>query len=66
MVAFIVDPFFFEKIDPSYPVNYILNGTHYKSAFYNQLTAMLQQHGCEDSAIFIQNGAPPHIATPMK
>ncbi|GBM36093.1 hypothetical protein AVEN_179092-1 [Araneus ventricosus] len=32
----------------------------------SMLIPALQQRGCVDSTIFIQDGAPPHIATPVK
>ncbi|GBM93967.1 hypothetical protein AVEN_106933-1 [Araneus ventricosus] len=64
--AFIVGPFFFEEIDPSGPVTCTVNGTHYESLLRNQLIPALQQRGCVDSTIFMQDGAPPHIATSVK
>ncbi|GBM62922.1 hypothetical protein AVEN_22330-1 [Araneus ventricosus] len=62
--AFIVGPFFFEN--PSGPVTCTVNGTRYESLLRNQLIPALQQRGCVDSTIFMQVGAPPHIATPVK
>ncbi|GBO00911.1 hypothetical protein AVEN_86610-1 [Araneus ventricosus] len=57
--AFIVGPFFFEDIGPSGPVTFTVNETRYESLLRNQLIPALQQRGCVD-------GAPPHIATPVK
>ncbi|GBO16540.1 hypothetical protein AVEN_150120-1 [Araneus ventricosus] len=36
------------------------------SLLRNQLIPALQQRGCVDSTIFMQDGAPPHIATLVK
>ncbi|GBN09240.1 hypothetical protein AVEN_48119-1 [Araneus ventricosus] len=64
--AFIVGPFFFEEIGPSGPVTCSVNGTRYEFLLRNQLIPALQQRGCVDSTIFMQDGSPPHIATPVK
>ncbi|GBM24458.1 hypothetical protein AVEN_41104-1 [Araneus ventricosus] len=64
--AFIVGPFFFEEIGPSGPVTCTGNGIRYECLLRNQLIPALQQRGYVDSTIFMQDGAPPHIATPMK
>ncbi|GBL73476.1 hypothetical protein AVEN_159472-1 [Araneus ventricosus] len=64
--AFIVGTFFFEQIGPSHPVTYTVNGTRYESLLRNQLIPAPQQRGCVDSAIFMQDGTPSRIATPMK
>ncbi|GBM23639.1 hypothetical protein AVEN_117389-1 [Araneus ventricosus] len=64
--AFIVGPFLFEEIGPSGPVACKVNETRYESLLLNQLIPALQQRGCVESTIFMQDGAPPHIATPLK
>ncbi|GBM33128.1 hypothetical protein AVEN_146281-1, partial [Araneus ventricosus] len=66
--AFIVGPFFFEEIVLSVPVTCTISGTRYESLFSNQLNLFpaLQQRGCVNSTIFMQDGAPPLIATPVK
>ncbi|GBN00627.1 hypothetical protein AVEN_199877-1 [Araneus ventricosus] len=64
--AFIVGPFFFEEIDPSGPVTCTANGTRSDSLLRNQFIPALQQRGCVDITIFMQGGAPPHIATAVK
>ncbi|GBL84849.1 hypothetical protein AVEN_93874-1 [Araneus ventricosus] len=64
--TFIVGPFFFEEIGPSGPVTCTVNGTRYESLLRNQLIPALQQRGCVDSTIFMQDEAPSHIATPVK
>ncbi|GBN87143.1 hypothetical protein AVEN_173265-1 [Araneus ventricosus] len=64
--AFIVGIFFFEEIGPSDPVTCTVNGTRYESLLRNQLIPELQQRGCVDSTIFMQAGAPAHIATSVK
>ncbi|GBM14267.1 hypothetical protein AVEN_167344-1 [Araneus ventricosus] len=66
MAAFIVGPFFYEEIGPLGPVTCIVNGTRYESLLHNQLVPALQQRGCVDSTTFMQDGALPHIATPVK
>ncbi|GBM91339.1 hypothetical protein AVEN_21171-1 [Araneus ventricosus] len=64
--AFIVGPLFFEEIGPSDTVTCTVNGTRYESLLGNQLIPALQQRECVDSTIFMQDGAPLHIATPVK
>ncbi|GBM85857.1 hypothetical protein AVEN_192595-1 [Araneus ventricosus] len=66
MASFIIGPFCLEEIGPSGPITCKVNGTRYESLLRNQLIPALQQHGCVDSTIFMQDGAPPQIATPMK
>ncbi|GBN98930.1 hypothetical protein AVEN_80373-1 [Araneus ventricosus] len=61
--AFIIGSFFFEEIGNSGPVTCAVNGTRYESLWRNQLIPALQQRGCVDSTILIQDVAPPHIAT---
>ncbi|GBN20788.1 hypothetical protein AVEN_114359-1 [Araneus ventricosus] len=57
---------FFEEIGPSGPVTCTVNGTRYNSLLRNQLIPALQQRGCVDNTICMQDGAPPNIATPVK
>ncbi|GBN85620.1 hypothetical protein AVEN_191032-1 [Araneus ventricosus] len=65
--VFIVGPFFFEEICPSGHVTCTVNGTRYESLLRNQLIPAMQQSGCVDNTIFMQDGAPPlHISTPGK
>ncbi|GBL90752.1 hypothetical protein AVEN_215499-1 [Araneus ventricosus] len=64
--AFIVGAFFFEEIRPAGPVTCAINGTRYESFLRNQFIPALQQRGRVDSTIFMEYGAPPHIATPLK
>ncbi|GBM70914.1 hypothetical protein AVEN_97453-1 [Araneus ventricosus] len=64
--AFIVGPLFFEEIGPSGAVTFIVNGTRYESLLRNQLISALQQCGCEDSKIFMQDSASPHNAISVK
>ncbi|GBN61204.1 hypothetical protein AVEN_71519-1 [Araneus ventricosus] len=65
-VAFIVGSFFFEDIGPSGPVTCTVNGTRYEPLLRNQLIPALQQRGCLDSTILMQDGGLLHIATPVK
>ncbi|GBM55541.1 hypothetical protein AVEN_16355-1 [Araneus ventricosus] len=64
--AIIVGPFVFEEIGPSGPVTCTVDATRYESLLRNQFIPALQQRRCVDSTIFIQNGAPPHMAKPVK
>ncbi|GBL84397.1 hypothetical protein AVEN_117165-1 [Araneus ventricosus] len=64
--AFIVGSFFLEEIGPSGPVTCTVNGTRYESLLRNQLIPPLQQRERVDSTICMQDGAAPHIATPVK
>ncbi|GBM77343.1 hypothetical protein AVEN_2176-1 [Araneus ventricosus] len=64
--AFILGPFFLGKIRPSGPVVCTVNGTLYETSLRNHLIPALQQRGCVDSTIFMEDGAPFHIATPVK
>ncbi|GBM43086.1 hypothetical protein AVEN_126172-1 [Araneus ventricosus] len=66
MEAFVAGPFFFEEFGPSGPVTYTVNRTRYESLLRNQLIPVLQERGCVDSRTFMQDGAPPYIATPVK
>ncbi|GBN96564.1 hypothetical protein AVEN_117323-1, partial [Araneus ventricosus] len=59
--AFIVGPFVFEEIDRWGPVTCAINGTRYESLLRNQLIPALQQRGCVESTIFMQDGAHPNI-----
>ncbi|GBN64344.1 hypothetical protein AVEN_108990-1 [Araneus ventricosus] len=59
-------PFLFEEIGPSGPITCIVNGTRNESLSRNQLIPALQQRGCVDTTIFMQDGTPPHISTPVK
>ncbi|GBO08047.1 hypothetical protein AVEN_143924-1 [Araneus ventricosus] len=64
--AIIVGPFFFEEIGPSGPVTCTINGTRYESLLSNQLIPALQQRGCVNNTIFMQDGTPSLIVTPVK
>ncbi|GBM89651.1 hypothetical protein AVEN_22637-1 [Araneus ventricosus] len=64
--AIIVGPFFFGEIGSSGPETSTVNGTRYESLLRNLLIPALRQLGCVDSTTFMQDGAPPHIATPVK
>ncbi|GBM93480.1 hypothetical protein AVEN_215363-1 [Araneus ventricosus] len=64
--SFIVGPFVFEEIDRWGPVTCAIHGTRYESLLHNQLIPALQERGCVESTIFMQDGAPPNIATPVK
>ncbi|GBM40167.1 hypothetical protein AVEN_100574-1 [Araneus ventricosus] len=53
-------------VGPSGPVACTVNGTRYESLLRNQLIPALHKRGCVDSTMFMQDGAPQHIATPVK
>ncbi|GBM94792.1 hypothetical protein AVEN_69347-1 [Araneus ventricosus] len=54
------------EMSGSFGFNLAFNGARYESLLLNQLIPALQQRGCVDSTIFMQDCAPPHIATPVK
>lgn len=64
--SFIIGPFFFEEVAPAGPVTCTVNGKRYACLLRNQVIPTLQQHACVDKIIFMQDGAPPHIAKPVK
>ena len=64
--SLIIGPFFFEEGGPAGPVTCTVNGQRYACLLRNQVIPTLQQHACVDRIIFMQDGAPPHIAKPVK
>ncbi|KMQ82897.1 transposable element tc3 transposase [Lasius niger] len=64
--TFIVGPFFFEEITPAGPVTCTVTGKRYEALLRNHVLPALQQRQCVDRTIFMQDGAPPHIATSVK
>ncbi|GBM77667.1 hypothetical protein AVEN_226053-1 [Araneus ventricosus] len=63
--AFIVGAFVLEHIGPSGPVTCVVNCTSYESLLQNQPIPALQQCGCADSTIFMQDVSPPRTAPPL-
>ncbi|GBL94656.1 hypothetical protein AVEN_83973-1 [Araneus ventricosus] len=58
--------FFFEEVGPSGPVTCTDNGTRYESLLPNQLIPALQRSVLWIAQFFMQDGASPHIETPVK
>ncbi|KFM74594.1 hypothetical protein X975_20604, partial [Stegodyphus mimosarum] len=64
--AFVVGPFFFEEITSAGPITCTVTGKRYEALLRNHVLPTLQQRQCVDRTIFMQDGAPPHIATLVK
>ena len=64
--SFIIEPIFFEQTGSSGPVRVTITGQRYASLLRNHVISALQQCGCVNQIIFMQDGAPPHIAHPVK
>ena len=63
---FIVGSFFFQEITPAGPVTCTVTGKRYDALLRNHVLPALQQRQCVDRTIFMQDGTPLHIATPVK
>ncbi|GFX83210.1 uncharacterized protein TNCV_4988041 [Trichonephila clavipes] len=59
-------PYFFEKTSTFGPVTETTIGQRYEFLLCNHDILDLQQCGCVDGIIFMQDGAPPHIVNPVK
>ncbi|GBO17156.1 hypothetical protein AVEN_13297-1 [Araneus ventricosus] len=67
VVAFLVEsPLFLQEIGLVGPVTRTVNGVRYGSLLSNNVISALQQRACMVSTIFMQNGASPHFANPVK
>lgn len=64
--SFIIGPYFFEETGALGPVTVTVTGQRYACLLRNHVIPVLQQRGCVDGIIFMQDGAPPHIANPVK
>ncbi|GBN15679.1 hypothetical protein AVEN_170955-1 [Araneus ventricosus] len=64
--SFIVRPLFFDEIGPAGFLNCTVNGVGYEYLLRNHVIPALQQCARVSSIIFMQDGAPPHIANPVK
>ncbi|GBN75379.1 hypothetical protein AVEN_8064-1 [Araneus ventricosus] len=64
--SFIIGPYFFEETGALGPVTVTVTGQRYECLLRNHVIPTLQQRGCVDRIIFMQDGAPPHIANPVK
>ena len=60
------------EVDKEWPLKILcsatvaVTGQHYESFFCNYIILALQQHGCVDWIIYMQDSAPPHIANSVK
>lgn len=59
--SFIIGPYFYEENGASGPVTCTVTAARYADMLQNFTIPQLQQRGCLDSTIFMQDGAPPHI-----
>jgi hypothetical protein len=64
--SFILGPYFFEERGPAGPVTCTVNGRRYESLLRTDVIPALRQRGCVGGTVFMQDGAPPHIALPVK
>ncbi|GFX70687.1 uncharacterized protein TNCV_3307351 [Trichonephila clavipes] len=64
--TFITGPYFFEEMGAFCPVTVTVTGQFYECLLHNHAILDLQQRGCMDGILFMQDGAPPHIANPVK
>ncbi|GBN58893.1 hypothetical protein AVEN_84747-1 [Araneus ventricosus] len=64
--SFIMGPYFFEETGALDPVTITVTGQRYECLLRNHVIPALQQLGYVDRIIFMQDGAPPHIANPVK
>ncbi|GFU63651.1 uncharacterized protein TNCV_4588561 [Trichonephila clavipes] len=55
-----------ETPTPSGPKRCSVTGTSYGTMLRGQLIRALQERHCLETTIFMQDGAPPHIAKPVK
>ncbi|GBN84402.1 hypothetical protein AVEN_180566-1 [Araneus ventricosus] len=62
--VFIVGPFILEDVGSLVPVTCTVNGTHYD--FFCETSSFLHCNSANVWTIVTQNGAYPHIATPVK
>ena len=66
MASFITEPYFFEEKGALGPIIVIVTGQCYECLLHNHTVLALQQLGCVDWIIFMQDGASLHIANPVK
>ena len=64
--AFQVRLFFFEDATHAGPVTCTVTDKRYEVFLHNHVLPVLQEHHCVDRTIFMHDGSPPHIATPMQ
>ncbi|KFM73750.1 hypothetical protein X975_08779, partial [Stegodyphus mimosarum] len=62
IAEFIVSPFFYENITPTGPETSSVTGGKYRHMLNSFVIPALQQRQCLREMIFMQDGAPPHVA----
>ncbi|GFV60007.1 uncharacterized protein TNCV_1401151 [Trichonephila clavipes] len=65
-VSFIIGPCFFEETGAFDFITVTVTGQRYEGLLHNPVSLDLQQCGCVDGIPFMQDGALPHIANPVK
>ncbi|GFT59154.1 uncharacterized protein TNCV_1543071 [Trichonephila clavipes] len=64
--SFTIGPYFFEETGAFGPVTVTVTGQRLGCLLRNHVIPDLQQRGCVNGIIFMQDGAPRHIANPGK
>ena len=59
--AFILDPFFFERVTPRGPVRCTVMSARYENILMQHVIPTLQERNCVETTVFMQDGAPPYI-----
>ena len=59
-------PYFFEQVTPQGLTTCSINAKRYRDMLQTYVIPTLQQRGCQQETIFMQDGAPPHIAIPVQ
>lgn len=64
--TFMIGPYFFEELTSTGPITCSVNGRRYLNMLSNFLIPELQQRGCLQNIVFMQDGAPPHITRAVR
>ncbi|GBM11606.1 hypothetical protein AVEN_180153-1 [Araneus ventricosus] len=59
--TFIIEPYFFEEITANRIQTCSVTGQRYRDMLRDFVIPKLQQRGCLQDIIFMQDGAPPHV-----
>ena len=65
-ISFITGPYFLDEKGALGPFTVTVTDQHYECLLRNYVIPGLKQCRCMDRIIFMQDGAPPHIANPEK
>ena len=65
-VSFIIRSYFFKETNALGPVTVTVSDQRYECLLRNHAILALQRSGCVDWIFFMQDGATPHIAKPVK